>query len=322
MSKRTRHDTLFHEMLRLAAFRCWFARTHLDPADVAEMDLNRLEPMPESFMRSHKIVVPDCVLRAPLKRARGWGYIIVDQETNPNKKEVLARLEVAKARLFEYDLNDPSSEVPPLIRALIFCTGRQRWHRETDRYAALPPGLRERVRSSLGEPPRVVHASDLEESEELTRSCPELVMLHLLYRHSYEDPVVVVAKLEPLLARVLHRQGGRAALQTAIDYLSPSGGQEQTRDFILKIDQTLTRAEVKEAIMTFSEVFRHEGRQLGLREGLEEGLEKGKLEGKLEGELNKALEIARNMLNEGIPTATIARVTGLSRHKLAALRGK
>ncbi|MEM7495357.1 MAG: Rpn family recombination-promoting nuclease/putative transposase, partial [Myxococcota bacterium] len=66
--KRTRHDTLFREMMRLPSFRRWFARTHLDPADVVELDLSKLELMPESFTRMHKTVVPDCVLRAPLRR--------------------------------------------------------------------------------------------------------------------------------------------------------------------------------------------------------------------------------------------------------------
>ncbi|MEM7494791.1 MAG: hypothetical protein AAF471_01330 [Myxococcota bacterium] len=66
--------------------------------------------------------------------------------------------------------------------------------------------------------------------------------------------------------------------------------------------------------MSFSEVFRHEGRQLGLKEGLEKGLEKGKLE--------RSMEIARGMLRKSMPLTTIAELTGLSRHKLSALRKK
>ncbi|MEM7495008.1 MAG: hypothetical protein AAF471_02485 [Myxococcota bacterium] len=107
-----------------------------------------------------------------------------------------------------------------------------------------------------------------------------------------------------LLARVLRRKGGRSAIQTTVDYLCPDGGQEQVNAFMLKVEGVLTRAELKGAIMSFSEVFRHEGKQLGLKEGLERG----------------KLETARNMLREGIPTATIVRVTGLTRQKLAALR--
>lgn len=122
--------------------------------------------------------------------------------------------------------------------------------------------------------------------------------------------------------RVLRRGGGRTAVQTAIDYLSPGGGQQQAREFILQIDQVLTRADVKGAIMSFSEVFRHEGRQLGLKEGLEKGLERG-LEQGLERGLEKGkLEVARNLLATGVELKIIAHATGLSRQKLVALRRK
>ena len=51
--------------------------------------------------------------------------------------------------------------------------------------------------------------------------------------------------------------------------------------------------------MSIAEILKHEGKKLGLQEGLH----KGKLE--------KAFEIARAMLKEGLSLATIARVTQL-----------
>ncbi|MEM7494797.1 MAG: hypothetical protein AAF471_01365 [Myxococcota bacterium] len=83
-------------------------------------------------------------------------------------------------------------------------------------------------------------------------------------------------------------------------------GQEQADAFILGVEQVPRRADVRRVVMGFSEIFRHEGERIGLQ--------KGKLE--------KALEIARGMLNEGTLSATIARVTCLSRHQLTALRKK
>ncbi|MEM7495493.1 MAG: hypothetical protein AAF471_05025 [Myxococcota bacterium] len=52
----------------------------------------------------------------------------------------------------------------------------------------------------------------------------------------------------------------------------------------------------------------------GLRQGLQEGMQQG--------ELNKAVEIARNMLSEGIPTATIVKVTHLPQQRIQELRGR
>ena len=46
------------------------------------------------------------------------------------------------------------------------------------------------------------------------------------------------------------------------------------------------------------------------------------MRGKLEGKLEKALEIARNMLGEGIPIAIVAKVTHLSLQELTVLGKK
>ncbi|MEM7495700.1 MAG: hypothetical protein AAF471_06150, partial [Myxococcota bacterium] len=84
---------------------------------------------------------------------------------------------------------------------------------------------------------------------------------------------------------------------------------KQTDDFILGLEKVLTRQDGKKVvIMGFSDIFRHEGKQLGLKEGLE----KGKLE--------KAVEIARNMPRKSMPVAAVAELAQLSRRKLAALR--
>ena len=59
--------------------------------------------------------------------------------------------------------------------------------------------------------------------------------------------------------------------------------------------------------MSIAEIFKHEGRQLGLQEGLQQGLQEGLQKGKLEGKL----EIARNLLSKGIEMATIVEITQL-----------
>ncbi len=306
MPARNRHDVLYRAMMRSPSFRRWFLLTHMDPADLAEIDLDGLETVSETFTRMHQTVVPDFVLRVPLKRAQGWAYIITDQETTPNKEGTLKRLMISKSRIFEYDLNDPTSKVPPLIVSLIFCTGASRWTSEVDGYKMLPEGLRERVRDWLGEPPRVVHVSDLEITENLIRACPELVMAHLLFQNASKDPKETVVKLEPLFSVLLKRDGGRTTVQIGIDYLCPDHRQQNPQDFILKLKKVLKDRDVRRVIMSLSEAFRHEGRQEGMQQGMQEG----------------KLETARNMLSKGMAVTTIAEVTGLSRQKLAALGKK
>ena len=55
------------------------------------------------------------------------------------------------------------------------------------------------------------------------------------------------------------------------------------------------------------------------QEGREEGLVQGREEGREEGERSKALEVAKNLMQLGIPVSQISLATGLSTEVIAAL---
>jgi len=59
-----------------------------------------------------------------------------------------------------------------------------------------------------------------------------------------------------------------------------------------------------------------EGIEKGKKEGIKEGMEKGKAEG----EKNKAIEIAKNSLKQGLDMKTIETITGLSKEEIEKLR--
>ena len=68
-----------------------------------------------------------------------------------------------------------------------------------------------------------------------------------------------------------------------------------------------------------------EGMEKGLAEGMEkglaEGMEKGLAEGMEKGMTQRSLEIARKMLANGMDTATVMKITGLSDSQLQQLKG-
>lgn len=55
----------------------------------------------------------------------------------------------------------------------------------------------------------------------------------------------------------------------------------------------------------------NEAERKGIKKGMEKGIKKGKEEGIKEGEKNKAIEIAKSMINIGLDKETIAKSTGL-----------
>ena len=67
-----------------------------------------------------------------------------------------------------------------------------------------------------------------------------------------------------------------------------------------------------------------EGMEKGLAEGMEkglaEGMEKGLAEGMEKGMTQRSLEIARKMLANGMDTATVMEITGLSAEEILLLK--
>ena len=59
-----------------------------------------------------------------------------------------------------------------------------------------------------------------------------------------------------------------------------------------------------------------EGMEKGLAEGMEKGMEKGLAEGMEKGMNQRSLEIARKMLENGMDTATVMEITGLSEEEM------
>ena len=61
------------------------------------------------------------------------------------------------------------------------------------------------------------------------------------------------------------------------------------------------------------------GMERGIEQGKIEGIKQGKIAGKLEGEKEKALEIAKKMLAEGMNINIITKITGLSEAEIESL---
>ena len=108
----------------------------------------------------------------------------------------------------------------------------------------------------------------------------------------------------------------------------PDRLKQYLKDNMLEFDrQEQLRYAVEKATEEGMEKGMEEGMKKGRKEGMKEGMEKGMKKGMKEG-MEKGMEkgaaqeknaIARAMMEEGIPTGTIARITGLSEEQLAAL---
>ena len=79
--------------------------------------------------------------------------------------------------------------------------------------------------------------------------------------------------------------------------------------------------DIKNSIDTAKREGKEEGLAEGMEKGLAEGMEKGLAEGMEKGMNQRSLEIARKMLANGMDTATVMEITGLSESQLQQLKG-
>ncbi|MCL2220365.1 MAG: hypothetical protein FWC23_09425 [Chitinispirillia bacterium] len=107
------------------------------------------------------------------------------------------------------------------------------------------------------------------------------------------------------------------ALRRTIDECRALGIQEELIELFAKgMDNMIfTKFNLEDA----KEVWQEEAREDGLEEGIKKGVKKGMTEGRKEGMAQGMEKAARAMIAEGIPPATIARITGLSENKIRKL---
>ena len=78
--------------------------------------------------------------------------------------------------------------------------------------------------------------------------------------------------------------------------------------------------DIKNSIDTAKREGKEEGLAEGMEKGLAEGMEKGLAEGMERGMTQRSLEIARKMLANGMDTATVRKITGLSAEEILLLK--
>ena len=83
----------------------------------------------------------------------------------------------------------------------------------------------------------------------------------------------------------------------------------------------MEKDEYKKSIWDYADV--QSGMELvrdeAFQDGMEKGIEKGRAEGEARGETKRNLEVAHNMMTEGLDIALICKITGLTEQEITSL---
>ena len=87
-----------------------------------------------------------------------------------------------------------------------------------------------------------------------------------------------------------------------------------------EINQRQIITDLKTAEQRGKQEGKQEGLQVGMQMGKQEGLQVGLLMGKQEGKKEEKIELAKNGIIQGLDTAVLAKLTGLSYEEIEAIR--
>ncbi|MFT8259093.1 MAG: Rpn family recombination-promoting nuclease/putative transposase (plasmid) [Candidatus Symbiodolus clandestinus] len=139
-------------------------------------------------------------------------------------------------------------------------------------------------------------------------------MMGLLFKHYREERFSWLQKMfENGVFAIILAEIGKDYLEDSGEYIFKAcqgGLSKKERYKALEIFK-LVDPEVGEKVMTLAEHFKAEGEQKGLQQGIQQGKERG--------EQDKAIEIAKKMLEARVALQTIKNCTGLSDQEIASL---
>ena len=172
-------------------------------------------------------------------------------------------------------------------------------------------------------PVQLIDVSKLSE-EELKRHAYSGLMLHFLakihekeilpYIEAYKEIIKMISEkdftyIEDLLIYILEK--GRSEKMTEVISTFQETVAESEKGKVMTIADQLREEGRKEA-MTMAEKLKEQGRLEGRQEGRQEGIERG--------EKLKALQIARNLVTQGLSAKIVSKSTGLSEEEIERLK--
>lgn len=286
------HDAAFRAFLTHPGTARDFIELHL-PAELrAICDLSTLKLESGSFVEENLRAYYSDVLYS-LKTAAGDGYIhvLIEHQSTPDRHMAFRLMRYAVAAMQRH--LDAGHKKLPLVIPVLFYTGRRSpYPYSTDWLQEFyDPALAGRL---YGAPFPLVDVTVIPDEEIMHHR--SMAALTLLQKHIHRRDLADL--LDRLAATLMAGHLTGQQLVSLINYLVQAGETDDAEAFVRNLAQKVPQ---------------HEDELMTIAQQLEQkGLDKGRIEGKM--------EVARKLLENGIPLESVRELTGLSDDDLAKIR--
>ncbi len=286
------HDAVFKAFLTSPDTARDFIELHLPVEFRSVCDLRTLKLESGSFVEEN-LRSSYCDVLYSLKTTEGDGYIhvLIEHQSTPDKHMAFRMLRYSIAAMQRH--LETGHHKLPLVIPLLFYTGNRspypwalNWLQEFD-----DPALAKKLYT--GDFP-LIDVTVIPDEEIMEHR--SMAALTLLQKHIYRrDLLSLVERLSMILVNG-HLTGHQLA--ALINYLVQTGETTDAKAFLYQLARRVPQH--GEELMTIAQQLE----QIGIDKGIREGLQLGKMEGKR--------EIARKLLQSGMPPEKVKEITDLS----------
>ncbi|SMG61627.1 conserved hypothetical protein (putative transposase or invertase) [Cedecea sp. NFIX57] len=143
-----------------------------------------------------------------------------------------------------------------------------------------------------------------------------MAALTLLQKHIHQRDIATLT--DQLVTLLMADTLSSPLVMTLIQYLIQAGESADSEAFVRELAQRVPQH--GDALMTIAQQLEQKGIEKGIEKGIQLGEQRGIEKGRYEGGREATLKIARTMLQNGIDSSTVMKMTGLTEDDLAQIR--
>ena len=308
----TPHDAVFKTFLAQPETARDFIKLYLPPALLKVCDLTTLKLESGSFVEDDLRPYYSDVLYS-LKTGKGDGYVhvLIEHQSSPDKQMAFRLMRYAIAAMQRH--LDAGHKTLPLVIPVLFYQGKRSPYPYSMNWLKMfdEPELAAALYSGAFPLADVTVIPDEEIMQHRSMAALTLLQKHIRQRDlkEYLDKLATL-----MLTEFMTRQQVRAL----INYMLQAGETPDAEALIRELAQRVPQHE--DELMTLAQQLEQKGLEKGLEKGLQRGRQEGMQQGMQLGKREARMEIARNMLENGMDRMSVMKVTGLSEEDLKEIR--
>jgi len=292
----TPHDAVFKTFLSHPDTARDFMTLHLPPALLAICDLATLKLESGSFIEDDLRPYYSDVLYS-LKTVKGDGYVhvLIEHQSSPDRLMAFRLMRYAVAAMQRH--LDAGHKTLPLVIPVLFYQGRRSPYPWSMNWLDLF-SEKERAAELYGGHFPLVDVTAIPDEEIMQHR--SMAALTLLQKHIRQRDLQTL--LDQLVTLMLTEFMTRQQVMALINYMLQAGETPDVKAMLHELAQRVPQHE--DELMTLAQQLE----QIGLKKGLEQGRQLGEREA--------SLNIARNLLKNGMDVPSVIKMTGLSEDDL------